>query len=247
MKLLFNNYNKPNSKFAGLDSKELFENNLKKMPADWMWRHTNVKYTINSQLYRCPEFEIIDWNNSILMLGCSHTFGIGLDDSQTCSKHLSDLIQIPVINLGQGGASVMFQWANTCRLIENNINPKCVIYFWPDATRTLEFKDEPDVYHHGNWSLPNSRWAESWIIHPTHSTEFLRYAKISVSHMWNCPVLHYTHTKKDFEKNKDLKFLPRVPGDHARDWNSELGRAHPGPKTNRLWAEIIAQDIGNVA
>lgn len=246
MKLLYSTGRILNTEFYGQDSKILFENNLKKMPTDWIWRHTALKYTVNSQGYRCPEFETIDWNNSILMLGCSFTFGVGLDDSQICSKHLYDLIQIPVVNLGQGGSSVMFQWANSCRLIENNINPKCVIYFWPDATRTIEFKDEPDVFHHGNWSLPNSRWAESWIIHPTHSVEFLRYAKISVSHMWNCPVLHYTTTRYDFKKI-NLKFLPRVPGDHARDWNSELSRAHPGPETNRRWAEIIAQDIGNVA
>jgi hypothetical protein len=244
MKLLNISRINAGEEFYGTDTKELFEENLKRMPVDWIWRHIGVKYTTNSQGYRCPEFETIDWNNSILMFGCSLTFGTGLDDSQICSTILSQLISLPVVNLGQGGSSVMMQWANTCRLIENNISPKSVIYIWPSANRLCEFKEDPQVYNHGPWSLPNSKWAESWIIHPTHSIEFLRYAKISVSHMWNCPVLHYKTTDYNFEKFKDLKLLPVLKDDFARDCKGSPIIAHPGPLTNIRWAEIIAQDIG---
>jgi len=250
MKLLFNNHDKFNAEFVGSDTEELFKRNLQTMPPDWEWRHTTVKYSVNSQRYRCPEFETIDCSNSILMLGCSVVFGVGLDDSQICSKHLADLINKPVINLGYSGSSVMFHWANTCRLIENNINPRGVVYIWPQASRICEFQNDPNIMNHGPWSVGSkNNWAESWIMHPTHSTEFLKYAKISVSNMWKCPVLHYTSRYEDSQENNNLKFLKVIHDDHARDWNPDITgnrKTHPGPRTNRKWAEIIAQDIISV-
>lgn len=57
-------------------------------------------YTVNSQGYRCPEFDAIDWENSIIFFGCSHVFGIGLLDHETVANQLSLILNCPVINLG---------------------------------------------------------------------------------------------------------------------------------------------------
>jgi hypothetical protein len=98
------------------DDQATYEANLKTQPADWEWRTRRVRYTVNSQHYRCPEWSDIDWSNSILMLGCSMVFGLGLDDDQTVTASLSRKLGMPVINLGVPGSSAMFQWINTTKL-----------------------------------------------------------------------------------------------------------------------------------
>ena len=45
-------------------------------------------YTLNSQGYREKEWRDIDWNNSYVFLGCSHTFGVGVPNDETLPKQV---------------------------------------------------------------------------------------------------------------------------------------------------------------
>lgn len=218
----------------GTDKEELFQKNLKEQPMDWEWRDIQVSYTLNSQGYRCPEWSDCNWSDSVLIFGCSYVFGEGISDDHTVAFKLSKLLQTPVINLGACGSSPMFQWCNSIRVCENNINPKLVIYIWPGKTRSLEFISDVCVNHSGLWEFKGNigyYWSKS--IH--HGSVVLDYFSKSVSSMWECPVLEYTID----QQNDGMTSLPVL--DQARDLNN--GISHPGRKSNTKWAEIIYNNI----
>lgn len=228
-----------NNKFIENDTEGQFLKNCRRLPKDWPWRTIDVNYTVNSQGYRCQEWELIDWSNSILLFGCSLIFGTGIDDTHTCAYQLSLLQNKPVVNLGRASTSPLFQWANSCILNENNITPKVVIYVWPQSIRGTEFCNDKIVKNYGAWS--NTMWVNAT---EKHNAELLKYLITSSSTLWSCPVLHYTSEHQDSKISDRLKLLDLGPNDYARDWDGTI--AHPGPMTNKYWAENISKDLNGL-
>ena len=216
--------------WVGTDTEELFQQNLKLQPADWPWRNRQIVYKLNSQNYRAPEWIDVDWSNSIVMFGCSQVFGVGVDEDQTLSYYLSQLLNKPVINLGIPGGSSMALWINTEKLLKHRINPLAVIYNWPSANRTAELIDNKKNLNAGPWILnwPQPRFGKEWVLHPTHGFEYAKYALMSVQRSWSCPQLHYCW---DHDTAKFLG-IPRMANklDYARDC------LHEGPATWKDYA-----------
>jgi hypothetical protein len=229
-----------NERFVALDSEELYQLNLRKQPEDWLWRHTSIRYTMNSQLYRCPEFNCIDWSNSILMFGCSYVYGVGIDDTHTMASRLTEMLGIPVVNLGQGATDDLFQWANSCILAREGIQPRAVIYCWPGVHRLTELLANRETRNWGSWSSPPGFGTE-WVVHETHGWEFLRYLSISVRSLWSCPVLEFHPYLNQPEVFGDsIIGLGFAVSDAGRDV-LPAGNFHPGIETNRNWARFMAQ------
>lgn len=236
---------KPGKYFGYTDSKEVFEQNLKTQSPDWRWRTEKVEYNINSQGYRAPEWNSIDWNNSVLFFGCSYVYGIGINAEQTCPHQLSLLLDNPVVNLGCPGGSPMFQWINTTLLKSHDIKPKAAIYYWPHPQRVVQLLKD---YHAINFTAPmKGRFNEQWSSDVQHGIEFLRYCKMTVDVLWDCPVLHYNMVKDVCQMIEGLKYMPySISGkyiDDARDHNIKRGTWHAGPETNKYWAMIVCEDL----
>lgn len=246
MKLLDTNTPSGQQLYIGDDSKELFEHNLKVQPMDWVWRDINITYNLNSQGYRCPEWEDCDWNNSVLFIGGSDIFGLGINEDQTVSYHFSKITGIPVINLGVNGISSTFKWINTIKLLSYDISPKAVVYLWSPPNRTLEFTDDSGVSNK-KWGL----WVEDegvgkhWSTHAYQGSQFLRYHMMHVPFLWKCPCVQYTPLYSDLpwfklEESDKLDLI-----DLARDLNSN-GKAHPGPESHKSWANRFLRDIQTI-
>jgi hypothetical protein len=101
-------------------------------------RADNPNYKTNSYGYRCPEFSPLpNGGKNVVVLGCSHTFGEGLEESEIWVSQLEKLLnnkQLRFWNLGQPGAS-----ADKCVRIlygcEKILFPKIVIVCWPTISR----------------------------------------------------------------------------------------------------------------
>ena len=195
-------------------------------------------YGLNSQGYRCPEFNQIEWENSILLFGCSIAFGIGLNDSETVGHHLSNISNIPIINLAQGGSAYLYQWTNSTIIRKNGIMPKAVIYIWPEESRQTIFDstDYLSTISINIWNVKNPPNYEdpgiSLVLDPYHPNAVAKHIRDNLNLIWTCPILHYSFTST----NMDVIHLPPKI-DRARD------DAHPGIKTTVLWANIIAKDL----
>lgn len=123
--------------YFSTDNYETHQKNLEKKPKDWYYRNHKVNYTLNSYGYRTNEFEDIDWKNSIVLFGCSHMFGEGVDDNDTISANLERLIRVPVINMGMSGTSIQFALHNSLMLYKKYGPPKAVLYGLTGLTRYM--------------------------------------------------------------------------------------------------------------
>ena len=105
-----------------------------------------LNHTTNSLGYRCPEFSPLPvGGKNVVVLGCSHTFGVGLSESQTWVKSLEKLFnnkRLRFWNLGQPGAS-----PDKCVRIlygcEKILFPKIIIMCWPAWSRRERLEQDP--------------------------------------------------------------------------------------------------------
>ena len=126
-------------KFWSNDTKERYEDNLTIQDFGWRYRTKEVEYNLNSAGYRCPEFDTIDWENSIVIFGCSQVFGTGLAEDKTIAGQLQNLVDCPVINLGKNGTSMVFALANNILFRRNFPTPRAVINHWTEPYRETYF------------------------------------------------------------------------------------------------------------
>ena len=247
-------------KFCPTDIASNFENRKQNQPEDWEYHTKDVNYFIGRHGYRCPEFEDIDWNNSIVFFGCSNLFGVGIDEKDTVTGRVKDLTGYDTVNLGVGGSSIDYNVKNQVRLSEHGIKPKAVVNLWTGYDRLLEVvvdrnSNSPKMCHHGAWSLSansmkialnSGLWPEDNInksvqnfvltnlIHtdPNHSIFMARENRRTAKVLWkDIPHIELTYFEHT-QKIFDIDLIKVI--DRARDL------MHPGSKTNDMVAKHIA-------
>lgn len=133
------------------DSEENWKKNRKHLGKEWHYYDTPVQYTRNSSGFRTYEWNDIDWKNSIVILGCSCTFGVGVDDKDTLSAQLEKLSGKQVINLGIPGASNQYITYCLTQIYKKFDLPTHIICNYTTVDRGMYFH-ETDIYHNGPWS-----------------------------------------------------------------------------------------------
>jgi hypothetical protein len=103
-------------------------------------------YITNSHGYRCAEWRPMpDGKKNVIVLGCSHTFGEGLDEGEVWVDQLAsktDLKELRWWNLGQPGASADFI-VRTLYATEKVLFPKIIIICWPEWSRRERLENLP--------------------------------------------------------------------------------------------------------
>jgi hypothetical protein len=102
-------------------------------------------YKTNSYGYRCPEFRPLpDGGKNVVVLGCSHTFGEGLEENETwvsqVAKESNKILRW--WNLGQPGASADLM----IRILygtEKILFPKIIVACWPAQSRRERLDSHP--------------------------------------------------------------------------------------------------------
>ena len=217
--------------WIGTDSPENYSDNIVESTFRAKWLDRRISYILNSQGYRCPEWEKIDWENSILMFGDSWVLGIGVPVSETLCNQLEAIIKIPVINLGVGGSSNLFSLYNMTLVKEAGIKPKGVINLETTPERTLTFQKKtlgaPGPLHWGSWVSENMYYKKFWLKYEDNYIRHDEYIRMTKKHLW--------------ADNKYLNYnpntnLPKREKDYARD------NMHPSGATYKLYAEQMAKD-----
>ena len=104
-----------------------------------------ARYTLNSHGYRCAEWTPMpDGKKNVAVLGCSHTFGQGLNDDEHwvhfLSQHNTDRLRY--WNLAQPGSSGD-KVVRTLYGSEKIIDPRIVIVCWPHWSRRERIQKSP--------------------------------------------------------------------------------------------------------
>ena len=102
-------------------------------------------YKTNSYGYRCPEFRPLpSGGKNVVVLGCSHTFGEGLEENETwvsqVAKQSNKILRW--WNIGQPGASADLM----IRILygtEKVLFPKIIVACWPAQSRRERLDSHP--------------------------------------------------------------------------------------------------------
>ena len=141
------------------DSKEQFlKNKEDKKQAKKLrkagWTATNVKYKYNTHGFRGDELEYSS-DKSILFLGCSHTFGTGINHEDTMAYLVSKSLGYKCYNLSLIGGSINLLFSYAYHWIPK-LKPDIVVLMqphelrigWYDGLKCPDAKAESDI---GSW------------------------------------------------------------------------------------------------
>jgi hypothetical protein len=100
----------------------------------------------SSHGYRCPSWDPMpDGKKNVVVLGCSHTYGVGLEDNEHWVHHVSqhNTTRLRYWNLGQPGASAdkIVRILHGC---EKVIHPSIIIVCWPAWSRREKLHHYPE-------------------------------------------------------------------------------------------------------
>jgi len=231
------------------DDEESFAKNLLKAPIDWPYRNKTVTYTINTHGYRAPEWDQIDWKNSIVLFGCSCTYGVGVSDEETIHYHLEKLTGRPVINLGVPGGSNSLMIQNAVNLLEYFPIPYAVANIWSSTNRFRFFTGQSYI-ELGPWTLSftyqsltkftkslcnvNELWKQTFI-DPIHEAVLSHYEGRIGKCLW-----------QDKTKYTSLSFFPKTAKYINADkfyLSDRLARdlRHPSENNFKQVAEYLAE------
>lgn len=239
-------YREPTKWFSN-DTHSAFVKNSKILlnnGVDWEYYNKDITYRFNKQGYRTDEWDVIDWPNSVVVLGCSYTFGEGLSEEDNICGQLSDLLNRPVINLGAPGTGIQFSAYNSLLLNKNFPTPYAVIQNWSGTTRFELYKSDR-VLLCNSMSYGKQRefgklcdnYYKSTIALTENLNSVIWFAVEMSRAIWTNKTRYYEITQ--FGDTASLLGLyDYCPIDYARDLN------HPGIKSASIIAEQIAKNIG---
>jgi len=212
------------------DSEAKFKQNLKKTPSDWKYRTETITYQNNSLGYRTKELNKINWKKSIVVLGCSLVYGVGVSEKDTISSQLSEITGHYVVNMGVSGSSGQFAVHNLACLLEY-YKPKAIAIGWPDASRVpLYLKDR--IVHCGSWRDDPAGLGIAMRRYDWHGHSVLQLQQLIARRLGM--TADFT-LFKSVEKILDVPYCPII--DYARDLS------HGGVKTYRNVANCIAEQL----
>ena len=220
-------------RFISGDHRDLFKLNRKRLGKGWKYYERKLCYSNNSNGYRAPEWNNIDWQNSVIIFGCSFVYGIGHDDKDTLPKCIESKISKPVINLGMGGTGMPFICENARRIYEAGITPDTVLVLLPPFGRTNYFTSY-GVENCGHWVKDKfyRKYHEMFAYDNANVLTMQRLFNLLIEKLWNVPAYFYTFEDAFLSLAKQSNIV-----DKARD------DLHPGDESFKLMSNLIAEDL----
>lgn len=219
-----------NNKYAGHDSKKLYEDNLKNKPINWYYRNKPISYLYNNLGHRCKNLDEINLDNYILFIGCSHTEGVGNSIEDTYPYIVSKQLNCDYYNLSVGGTGLDTMMHNLHMwLYKIKQKPKQIVWQWPEETRFLSF-DGNDIKFHGMWQ--DEIHVRNFILAGDMVNYFharIKLAEILLEHIPNLLEIEF------FTKKNNNIFFEKL--DVARD------DLHYGYKSNENLANLIVSRL----
>jgi hypothetical protein len=211
------------------DTHDLFKNNLKTQPKDWIYRSKEISYSHNEQGFRENAFKDIDWGESIVIFGCSIVEGLGLALEDTIASQLNCMLKIPTVNLGIAGSAVDLAFFNSIILYNNYPRPKAVVHIWTSPHRYTEFSALPGKVPIENFepTKPNYNSRVDW----SKRSEFYITADRLI---WKDTVPRFEGSFFE-HSDKQIKNFKKI--DFARDLQ------HPGILSAKEAATVISTEL----
>ena len=230
-------------------SEKNYRKNRKHLGPDWYYYDKKITFEFNSNGFRAPEFDTIDWANSVVVLGDSYTAGDGNAIEDIATTLLQDMLEMPVINLGSSGTGIDLSCWNSLLLHETYPRPRAVVQLWSSLYRYSEYNLNKAFEHYFNNDDPRHVCAEDQNVYNFHLPQRKPYC--AKTHNWEERNKMYVLADRVLWKDKLPYYEASMFDDTAElievDYLSHLdyGRDldHWGPKSNIVVAETIATNL----
>jgi hypothetical protein len=137
-----------------------------------MPRH-NYQYKLNDFGSRGPN--IAGNNKDIVILGCSQTFGVGIEDyKNTWGNFLSQSMELDHINLSKAGASIFDQVVRFFSLVAKHGNPKYVFGLFPPLQRFTFGQNKHTIKLSGQGATSNYLATSNDVIDDSYVSKILK-------------------------------------------------------------------------
>lgn len=223
--------------FFGTDTAALFQTNCLKQSSDWHYRNQPIVYRFNKQGFRSSlDYDNVDWQNAVVILGCSNMMGVGLAESETLDYQIKMQTGLDVVNLAVSGSSVDVSLYNATVLKRKANQVKAVIVGWTNINRFLTFDSDQTPRNHGPWDCMSTTDFKYFEMYMAGADIHARYKKLIFNELWrNVPTLEFTF----FENaNETLGCEFYRIEDYSRDIHEE--RSHPGKHTiSKVSSDVI--------
>jgi len=212
-----------------LDSEALYKKNLrhqKSILEKFGWLDRDICYRFNSHGFRSEEFD--DSGNSMISLGCSHTFGIGLPNELIWNSVVSTALGLKNYNLGIGGSSndTAFRLANHYIPL---LRPQVVIFLSTERSRFELNTADNTIEDLGVWNTfqDAKQFWQHWITNDLNSNMNYEKNQLAIKAICQQHGVKYLH----------IEALSVSLLDYARDLQ------HYGPKTHKGIANKILKSL----
>ena len=209
-----------------------YRKSRKKLGPDWYFYDKRITFDYNSNGFRAPELDTIDWANSVVVFGDSFTAGDGNAIEDIATTLLQDMLEMPVINLGSSGTGIDLACWNSLLLHETYPRPKAVVQLWSSIHRYAEYstdRNESSVY---SFHLPQRKpycAKHNW-------DERNKMYVLADRVLWKDKLPYYEASVFDVTA-KVLEV------DHLKELDLGRDLDHWGPKSNIAAAETIATNL----
>jgi hypothetical protein len=231
--------------FTCSDTRQLYQQNLKTQPEDWIYRTKHISYNYNDNGHRCKNISDINLDNYILFTGCSHTEGVGLCLEDTFPYLLSQKMNYDYYNMGLGGIGLDILVYNLIIWFEKvKKPPKILIIQWPHNVRVtvqdfsnLSVIDPVPYFNYGVWSADTNREMGRFLVLGEKLNFFNTVSILSktlIKNITPCPIIELGSWRDPNAKvDLYLKYL-----DHARDVRDNK-ISHMGITSNMVNTDLI--------
>lgn len=193
------------------------------------------RYKLNSHGYRTQEFDDIDWENAVVIFGCSNVYGVGLEEDETICSQLSKEINRPVVNMVVPGPSMQYSLYNSVILNEFYPTPHSVVQIWTMPERTVEFS-RYNVHQYGTWNIEKNSYMDLWSKSKTNVDVSALFCSMISKQIWESKT-NYT----------EISFFPKtsylLKCDFIRTIDVARDNLHPGVQTAKKTALKIKENL----
>jgi hypothetical protein len=210
-----------------------YRKSRKKLGPDWYYYDKKITFEYNSNGFRAPEFDTIDWANSVVVFGDSFTAGDGNAIEDIATTLLQDMLEMPVINLGSSGTGIDLACWNSLLLHETYPRPRAVVQLWSSIHRYAEYSTERNERNVYSFHLPQRK---PYCAMAHHWDERNKMYVLADRVLWKDKLPYYEASVFDVTAEElEVDYLSHL--DLGRDLD------HWGWKSNIAAAETIATNL----
>jgi hypothetical protein len=240
---MFSEHANSTIKWISPDDQERYKSNLSNPTSrqqldNFNWIDVDIDYQFNSDGFRGENFT---QGECLAALGCSFTFGVGVNYKDTWINKIEEKLGIRCWNLGVSGAA-----GDTCYRIAkaylSKLNPKVVVYLEPRYNRVELFTGSNKIPNLVNWAYDYANYGggvyvKEWLAVDQNQQLYAEKNRLSIKMLCQdigAEVISY--------KPKD--FVELVKNKQMLDLGRDL--LHPGRLNHIAFSEVVIDDIKKI-